>query len=103
MKKIFNDTEYEDKSIEHNKSTRHFEIKSWELWLIFYEIGKLTPKLISYKNNFTKEEYYTPSYLRGNQDIVFKTADKRSRSVVSNKKYYRDRIEKQEQGNTNLY
>ena len=92
MKKLFNDTEYEDKSVERNKSTRHFEIKSWELWFIFYEIGKLTPKLISYKNNFTKEEYYTPSYLWGNQDIVFKTTDK-SRSVVIDKNY-RDRIEK---------
>ena len=59
MKEIFNVTEYEDESIVRNKSTRHFETKSKGLWLILNKIGNLIPNLISYKINFTKEEYYT--------------------------------------------
>ena len=55
LKEIFNDTEYEDESIVHNKCTRNFKTKSRELSLIINEIENLTPNLISYESNFTQE------------------------------------------------
>ena len=57
VKDILNDTEYKYKSITYNKSTRNFEIKSWELPLLINEIENLKPNVISYKSNFTQEEY----------------------------------------------
>ena len=64
-----------------------------ELLLIINETENLTPNLISYKSNFTKEEYPALlQFLKGNQDIVFKTADNESRWVIMDKNYYRDQI-----------
>ena len=57
VKDILNDTEYKYKSITYNKSTRNFEIKSWELPLLINEIENLKPNVISHKSNFTQEEY----------------------------------------------
>ena len=88
IKGIFNDTEYEDESIVRNESTRNFESKSRELLLIINEIENLTPNVISYKSNFTQEEYSVLQYLKGNQDIVFKTADKGGGWVIMDKNYY---------------
>ena len=88
IKGIFNDTEYEDESIVRNESTRNFEAKSRELSLIIIEIENLTPHVISYKSNFTQEEYSVLQYLKGNQNIVFKTADKGGRWVITDKNYY---------------
>ena len=88
IKGIFNDTEYEDESIVRNESTRNFESKSRELSLIINEIENLTPNVISYKSNFTQEEYSVLQYLKGNQDIVFKTADKGGGWVIMDKNYY---------------
>ena len=88
IKGIFNDTEYEDESIVRNESTRNFESKSRELSLIINEIENLTPNVISYKSNFTQEEYSVLQYLKGNQNIVFKTADKGGRWVITDKNYY---------------
>ena len=76
MKEIFHDTECEDESIVHNKSARGFETKGWELSLIINEIEILTPNIVNYKSNFTQEKYSALQSLKGNQDIVFKTADK---------------------------
>ena len=45
--------------------------------LVINAIENLTQELISYKSNFTQEEYYALQSLKGNQDIVFKRADKR--------------------------
>ena len=45
--------------------------------LVINAIENLTQDLISYKSNFTQEEYSALQSLKGNQDIVFKTADKR--------------------------
>ena len=83
IKRIFNDTEYEDESIVRNESTRNFEAKSRELSLIIIEIENLTPHVISYKSNFTQEEYSVLQYLKGNQ-----TADKGGRWVITDKNYY---------------
>ena len=88
IKGIFNDTEYDDESIVRNESTRNFEAKSRELSLIIIEIENLTPHVISYKSNFTQEEYSVLQYLKGNQNIVFKTADKGGRWVITDKNYY---------------
>ena len=71
MKEIFYDTKYEDESVVRNKSTRNFETKSKELSLIINEIENLTPNTISYKSNFTQEEYSALQSLKENQDIVF--------------------------------
>ena len=57
MKLTFNDTGYEDKSIVRNKWPRNFETKRRELSLIINEVENLTPNVISYKSNFTEEEY----------------------------------------------
>ena len=57
MKEIIYDTEYEDESVVPSKSTRNFEIKIKGLPLIINEIENFTPNTISYKSNFTKEEY----------------------------------------------
>ena len=57
MKEIIYDTEYEDESVVPSKSTRNFEIKIKGLPLIINEIENFTPNIISYKSNFTKEEY----------------------------------------------
>ena len=45
--------------------------------LVINAIENLTQDLINYKSNFTQEEYSALQSLKGNQDIVFKTADKR--------------------------
>ena len=88
-KEIFNnDTKYEDESIIRNKSTRNFETKSRELSLIINEIENLTPNVISYKSNVTQVEYSAFQSLKGNQVIVFKTADKGGGWVIMDKKYY---------------
>ena len=95
MKEIFNDTEYGDESIVHNKYTRNFETKSRELSLIINEIENLTSNIISYKSNFTQEENSALQSLKGNQDTVFKTADKGGGWVIMDKNYYRDKIVKE--------
>ena len=71
MKEIFYDTEYEVVSVVRNKSTRNFKTKIKELSLIINEIKNLTPNTISYKSNFTQEEYSALQSLKENQDIVF--------------------------------
>ena len=75
-----------------NKSARNFETKSRELSLIINEIEILTPNLVPQKSNFTQEEYSALQPLMGNQDIIFKTADKESGWVIMDKSYYRDKI-----------
>ena len=57
--------------------------------------GNLIPNVISYKSNFTQEEYSALQFLKGNQDIVFKTADKGGGWVIMDKNYYRDKIVKE--------
>ena len=57
MKEIIYHTEYEDESVVPNKLTRNFEIKIKGLPLIINVIENFTPKAISYKSNFTQEEY----------------------------------------------
>ena len=54
---------------------KNFKTKSRELTLIINKIENLTPNVISYKSSFTQEEYSALQSLKGNQDIVFKTAD----------------------------
>ena len=78
IKRIFNDTEYEDESIVRHESARNSEAKSRVLLLIINEI-----------ENLTQEEYSALQYLKANQDIVFKTADKGSGWIVMDKNYYR--------------
>ena len=95
MKEIFNDTEYEDESIVRNKCTRKFETKSRELSLIINGIENLTPDLISYKSHSTQEVYSAFQPLKWNQDIVFKTADKRDEWVIIDTNYHRDEIVKE--------
>ena len=63
--------------------------------LVINAIENLTQELISYKSNFTQEEYYALQSLKGNQDIVFKRADKRDWWVIMDKKYYRDQTVKE--------
>ena len=46
------------------------------------------PSIISYKSNFTQEEYSTLQSLKGNWGIVFKTADKRDEWLAMDKNYY---------------
>ena len=57
LKKIFNDTEYEDESIARNKSTKNFETKSRESSLIINEIKMLIPNPLSYQSSFIQEKY----------------------------------------------
>ena len=95
MKEIFTDIKYEDESIVRNKFTRNFETKSRELLLIINEIANLTPNVISFKYNFTQEEYSALQSLKANQDIVFKTADKGGRWTVMDKNYYQDKVVKE--------
>ena len=78
IKRIFNDTEYEDESVVRHESARNSEAKSRVLLLIINEI-----------ENLTQEEYSALQYLKANQDIVFKTADKGSGWIVMDKNYYR--------------
>ena len=66
MKQIFINTEYEDESFVHNKSTRNFETKSRKLSLIINEIKNLKPNFISYKSNFTQKEYSALESLKEN-------------------------------------
>ena len=68
------------------------ETKSRELSLVINEIEILTPNLISYESNFTQQEYSALQSFKGNQDIVYKTADKGGGWVIMNKNYYRDKI-----------
>ena len=56
---------------------------------------KVTPNVINYKSNFTQEEYSTLQSLKGNQDIVSKTADKDGGWVIMDKNYYQDEIVKE--------
>ena len=95
MKEIFNNTEYEDESIVRNKCTRKFETKSRELSLIINGIKNLTPDVVSYKSNSTQEVYSAFQPLKWNQDIVFKTADKRGEWVIIDTNYHRDEIVKE--------
>ena len=71
------------------------ETKSRELSLVINEIEILTPNLISYESNFTQQEYSALQSFKGNQDIVYKTADKGGGWVIMNKNYYRNKIVKQ--------
>ena len=57
MKEIIYDTECEDESVVPNKSTKNFESKSRGLPLIINEIENFTPNTISYKSDFTQEQY----------------------------------------------
>ena len=66
-----------------------------ELSLIINEIENLTRNVISYKSNFTQEKYSALQSLKGNQDIVFKTADKGGGWVIMAKTYYWDKIVKE--------
>ena len=94
MKEVFYEKEYEDESVVRNKSTKIFQTKNKELSLIVNEIENLTPNLLNFKSNFTREEYYALQFLKENQDIVFKTADKGGGWVIMDKNYYRDKIVK---------
>lgn len=62
---------YEYESMLHFKSTKYFETKSKELLFIISENENLTPKVICYKSNFSKEEHFALQYLKRNQDIRF--------------------------------
>ena len=95
MREIFNDTEYEDESIVRNKSTRNQETRSGELSLVINEIENSTPNVIICKSNFTQEEYFALQSLKGNQDIVFKTADEGGGWVIMDKNYYWDKTVKE--------
>ena len=92
MKEIFNDTECGDEPILRNTSTRIFETKSRELSLIINEIENLMSNVIAYKSNFIQEEYPVLQSLKGNQDIVFKRADKGDGWVIMDKNYYQNKI-----------
>ena len=83
--------EYEDESVLRNKSIRNFETKSKELSSIINETENLPANIISYKSNFTQEEYSALPSLKENQDIVFKTADKGGGWVTMDKNYYGDK------------
>ena len=78
-----------------NKWTRNLETKSRELSLNINKIENLTPNVISYKSKFTQEEYSALQSLKGNQDIVCKTADKGSGWVIMDKNYYQVKIVKE--------
>ena len=99
MKEIFNDIFYEDESIVRNnckkKKETKKETKSSELSLIIKEIETLTPNVISYKSNFTQEEYSALQSSKENLDIVFKTADERGGWIIMDKNYHRDKIVKE--------
>ena len=63
--------------------------------LIINEIENLTPNVITFKYNFTLEEYSALQSLKGNQDIVFKTADEGGGWVIMDKNYYQDKVVKE--------
>ena len=58
------------------------------------EIENFTPNVISYKSNFTPK-FSALQSLKGHQDAVFKTKDKRRGWVVIHKNYYQDKIVKE--------
>ena len=65
--------------------TRDFETKRRELSLVVKEIENLTSNVITHKSNFTQWEYSALHSLKGNQDIVCKTAGKEDGRVIKDK------------------
>ena len=63
--------------------------------LIIKEIETLTPNVISYKSNFTQEEYSALHSSKENQDIAFKKTNKGGGWFIMDKNFYRDKIFKE--------
>ena len=53
-----------------NNTARNIETKNRKLLLIINEIKNVTPNAISFKSNFSQEEYSALQSLKGNQDIA---------------------------------